>query len=244
MSVLDDDFSVDGTLNEGGDGTWALSDAGGRYGPPRDLASLYEETARAEAAEARSRTALGGGGRPQRCRCWKWAPSKSCRRQADGGRRGGKGIPPARVKDTPSCGRNGASQEAPLQAPARAKTQGRVVARRGRQARKALAASEAGRRPPGGAPAERSPEHTGASRSVCARRNKGAQKGAGPVAQGRWRTRREAGPGEGAGGEHQGDRQEAVEREPASPQGGQDPGRRRGPGPVAVRPGLLAAPRA
>ena len=53
MAVLDDDFSTDATLTEGGDGVWSPP----RLAPaaaPRDFQSLYEQQrARADAAEAR-----------------------------------------------------------------------------------------------------------------------------------------------------------------------------------------------
>ena len=47
--------------------------------------------------------------------------------------------------------------------------------------------------------------------------------------------------GEGEVGEPQGGRQDAVARRPSALPGGEDTGRRRGPAPVAVRRGLLAA---
>ena len=49
-------------------------------------------------------------------------------------------------------------------------------------------------------------------------------------------------PGEAEHGDHQGDRQEAVQRVPSAPSGGEDIGPQRGPCPVAVRRGFLAAP--
>ena len=53
MAVLDDDFRVDGTLSEGGDGLWSPPGPA-PSGAPRDLPSLHEqERARADAAEAR-----------------------------------------------------------------------------------------------------------------------------------------------------------------------------------------------
>lgn len=53
MAVLDDDFRVDGTLSEGGDGLWSPPGPA-PSGAPRDLPSLHEqERVRADAAEAR-----------------------------------------------------------------------------------------------------------------------------------------------------------------------------------------------
>ena len=53
MAVPDDDFSVDATLTEGGDGIWSPPKSA-PPGAPRDFQSLYEQQrARAEAAEAR-----------------------------------------------------------------------------------------------------------------------------------------------------------------------------------------------
>ena len=53
MAVLDDDFRVDATLTEGGDGIWSPPKPA-PAGAPRDFQSLYEQQrARAEAAEAR-----------------------------------------------------------------------------------------------------------------------------------------------------------------------------------------------
>ena len=53
MAVLDDDFRVDATLTEGGDGIWSPPKPA-PAGAPRDFQSLYEQQrTRAEAAEAR-----------------------------------------------------------------------------------------------------------------------------------------------------------------------------------------------
>ena len=168
MSVFDDDFSVDGTLNEGGDGTWAPSEPG-PSGTPRDWRSLYEEErARAEAAEARCEelrwaevAARSDAG------VWKWR-FKSCRRRLSEAAEETRELRRA-VKDTPSLRTQVAHLRKRLWQAAGPSEDGRVVWLRDEVARlrKALAASEArkaatGRRAGG----ERSPEHTGASRSL------------------------------------------------------------------------------
>ena len=168
MSVLDDDFSVDETLSEGGDGTWAPSKPG-PSGTPRDWRSLYEEErARAAAAEARCEelrwaevAARSDAG------VWKWR-FKSCRRRLSEAAEETRELRRA-VKDTPSLRTQVAHLRKRLWQATGPSEDGRVVSLREEVARlrEALASSEArkaatGRRAGG----ERSPEHTGASRSL------------------------------------------------------------------------------
>ena len=68
MVVLDEDFGTNLTLVEGNGGV-RLSPVSVPEHAPRDWRSQCErERARADAAEARGRAALGGSGRPQRWR--------------------------------------------------------------------------------------------------------------------------------------------------------------------------------
>ena len=168
MSVLDDDFSVDETLSEGGDGTWAPSKPG-PSGTPRDWRSLYEEErARAAAAEARCEelrwaevAARSDAG------VWKWR-FKSCRRRLSEAAEEARELRRA-VKDTPSLRTQVAHLRKRLWQATGPSEDGRVVWLRDEVARlrKALAASEARKAATGRcAGGERSPDHTGASRSL------------------------------------------------------------------------------
>jgi len=179
MLVLDDEFSVDETLTEGGDGTWPPSKPG-PSDAPRDLQSLYEERERAEAAEARCEelrraelSARSDAG------AWKWR-FKSCRRRLSEATEEARELRRA-VKDTPSLLEEVVHLRKLLWQATGPSEDGRVVWLRDEVARlrEALAASEARQ---DGAGVERSLEHTGASGSLLRLENKQIKK-----ELGRWR---------------------------------------------------------
>ena len=116
--------------------------------------------------------------------------------------------------------------------------------------RKALVAPEAREGAIGPRPAEtrrrrtaleRSPDQKGHHQDATQGDHPAQQRG-GPAGQADPPVEQAPRPGEGEHGEHQGGRREAVQRVPSAPSGGEDTGRQRGPGPIAVRRGLLAAP--
>ena len=168
MAVLDDDFSVDGTLTEGGDGIWSPSKPA-PSGAPRDLRFLYEhEWARADAAEARCEE-LHWAEVAARSDAGLWESRfKSCRRRLSEATEEAKQLRRA-VKDTPSLQAEVVHLRKLLWQTTGPSEDGMVVSLRDEVARlrEALAASEArkvatGRR----TGVERSPDHTGASRSL------------------------------------------------------------------------------
>ena len=168
MSVLDDDFSVDETLTESGDGIGSPSKPA-PSGAPRDLRSLYEqERARADAAEARCEelrwadvAARSDAG------VWKWR-FKSCRRRLSEASEEAKELRRG-VKDTPSLQAEVVHLRKLLWQATGPSEDGRVVSLRDEVARlrEALAASEARKAATGRRTGvERSLDHTGASRSL------------------------------------------------------------------------------
>ena len=170
MAVLDGDFPVDETLTEGGDGMWSPSKPA-PSGARRDLRSLYEEErARADAAEARCEelrwaevAARSDAG------VWKWR-FKSCRRRLSEATEEARELRRA-VKDAPSLRAEVVDLRKLLWQATGPSEDGRVVWLRDEVARlrRALAASEARKAATGrGAGVERSPEHTGAIRSLRA----------------------------------------------------------------------------
>ena len=250
MVVLDEDFGTNLTLVEGNGGV-RLSPVSVPEHAPRDWRSQCErERARADAAEARAEelrwaevAARSDGG------SWK-SRFKACRRrlseaveETKEARRTARAVPSlqaevARLETLLS--------EAGI---ASAFDTAGALRKENARLRKALAASKAreGAAGPWPAPPRRrtvlepSPDQKETVRSLrteLRRLDKEVVRRDKENAPAEHAPR----PGEGEDGAHQGDREEAVQRVPSAPSGGEDTGRQRGPGPIAVRRGLLAAP--
>ena len=250
MVVLDEDFGTNLTLVEGNGGV-RLSPVSAPEHAPRDWRSQCErERARADAAEARAEelrwaevAARSDGG------SWK-SRFKACRRRLSEAVEETKEARRT-ARDVPSLQAEVARLETLLSEAGIASAFDTAGALRKENARlrKALAASKAreGATGPWPAPPRRrtvlepSPDQKETVRSLrteLRRLDKEVVR--------RDKEKRPAEhaprPGEGEDGAHQGDREEAVQRVPSAPPGGEDTGRRRGPRPVAVRRGFLAAP--
>ena len=248
MVVLDEDFGTNLTLVEGNGGV--------RLSPvpehaPRDWRSQCErERARADAAEARAEelrwaevAARSDGG------SWK-SRFKACRRRLSEAVEETKEARRT-ARDVPSLQAEVARLETLLSEAGIASAFDTAGALRKENARlrKALAASKAreGATGPWPAPPRRrtvlepSPDQKETVRSLRTELRRLDKE---VVRRDKENVPAEHAPrpGEGEDGAHQGDREEAVQRVPSAPPGGEDTGRRRGPRPVAVRRGFLAAP--
>ena len=250
MVVLDEDFGTGLTLVEGNGGV-RLSPVSVPERAPRDWRSQCErERARADAAEARAEelrwaevAARSDGG------SWK-SRFKACRRRLSEAVEETKEARRT-ARDVPSLQAEVARLETLLSEAGIASAFDTAGALRKENARlrKALAASKAreGATGPWPAPPRRrtvlepSPDQKETVRSLrteLRRLDKEVVRRDKEIAPAEHAPR----PGEGEDGEHQGDREEAVQRVPSAPSGGEDTGRQRGPRPVAVRRGFLAAP--
>ena len=252
MVVLDEDFGTNLTLVEGNGGV-RLSPVSVPEHAPRDWRSQCErERARADAAEARAEelrwaevAARSDGG------SWK-SRFKACRRrlseaveETKEARRTARDVPSLQaevarletllIRSRHRVGLRGSTTEA--------------LRKENARLRKALAASKAREGAIGAVPApprrrtvlEPSPDQKD-DRQVASHGTPPARQGGGPAGQGERPAEHAPRPGAAEDGAHQGDREEAVQRVPSAPPGGEDTGRRRGPRPVAVRRGFLAAP--
>ena len=250
MVVLDEDFGTGLTRVEGNGGV-RLSPVSVPERAPRDWRSQCErERARADAAEARAEelrwaevAARSDGG------SWK-SRFKACRRRLSEAVEETKEARRT-ARDVPSLQAEVARLETLLSEAGIASAFDTAGALRKENARlrKALAASKAreGATGPWPAPPRRrtvlepSPDQKETVRSLRTELRR-LDKEVGPAGQGERPAEHAPRPGEGEDGAHQGDREEAVQRVPSAPPGGEDTGRRRGPRPVAVRRGFLAAP--